>query len=93
MNDKSDEDAEERRNSADGGRSTSQPSALLSQLLSSNGPSASGRSQEETNNYLEKIAGVKRKLEEAKAANNAKRSTPDSQQVSIELFFSFHFTR
>lgn len=86
LNDKSDEDAEEnRRNSGDGNRGVSQPSALLSQLLSSsNGPSGNGRQQESSDNYLERIAGVKRKFEEAKGvANNSKRATPENQQVCI----------
>ncbi|RVE48635.1 hypothetical protein evm_006706, partial [Chilo suppressalis] len=84
LNDKTDEDARERRNSGDGSRSSSQPSALLSQLLSSsNGPSGNGRSQEGSDNYLERIAGVKRKLEEVKvAANSVKRATPENQQVT-----------
>ncbi|XP_060803001.1 transcription initiation factor TFIID subunit 4 isoform X2 [Amyelois transitella] len=81
LNDKSDEDGEDRRNSD--GRNTSQPCALLSQLLSSsNGPSGNGRSQDSSDNYLERIAGVKRKLEEKGAAANAKRATPENQQVS-----------
>ena len=85
LNDKSDEDAEEnRRNSADGNRGVSQPSALLSQLLSSsNGPSGNGRQQENSENYLERIAGVKRKFEEGNKGvpSNSKRATPENQQV------------
>ncbi|KAL4713486.1 hypothetical protein ACJJTC_010471 [Scirpophaga incertulas] len=46
---------------------------------------ATGNGQNGTDNYLERISGVKRKLQEAKAAaNNAKRATPESQQVLIE---------
>lgn len=60
----------------------SQPSALLSQLLSSsNGPSGNGRTQESSDNYLERIGAVKRKLEEKGSVGNAKRATPESQQV------------
>lgn len=83
MNDKSDEDGEEgRRNSTDGSRGTSQSSALLTQLLSNNnGPSSNGRSQE-NDMYMDRIAGMKRKFEESKAStSNAKRATPENQQV------------
>ncbi|CAH0748970.1 unnamed protein product [Diatraea saccharalis] len=84
LNDKTDEDARERRNSGDGGRSSSQPSALLSQLLSSsNGPSGNGRSHDGSEGYMERIAGVKRKLDEVKVTvNNVKRATPENQQVT-----------
>ncbi|XP_047042032.1 nuclear receptor coactivator 2-like isoform X3 [Helicoverpa zea] len=86
LNDKSDEDAEEnRRNSGDGNRGVSQPSALLSQLLSSsNGPSGNGRQQDNSDNYMERMAGVKRKFEETNkgAPSNPKRSTPENQQVT-----------
>lgn len=93
LNDKSDEDAEEnRRNSGDGNRGVSQPSALLSQLLSSsNGPSGNGRQQENSENYLERIAGVKRKFEEGNkgVANNSKRATPENQQVCNIFIYLF----
>ncbi|XP_053608193.1 uncharacterized protein LOC128673996 isoform X3 [Plodia interpunctella] len=79
LNDKSDEDGDDRRQLDS--RNTSQPCALLSQLLSSsNGPSGNGRSQDSTDNYLERIRAVKHKLEE-KGAGNAKRpATSESQQ-------------
>ncbi|GBP73841.1 hypothetical protein EVAR_86361_1 [Eumeta japonica] len=84
LNDKSDEDNEERRNSNENSRTVPQPSALLTQLLSnSNGPSSNGRSQDSSDIYLERLAGVKRKFEEPKGQpQNVKRATPEMQQVT-----------
>ncbi|XP_026746437.1 nuclear receptor coactivator 2-like [Trichoplusia ni] len=85
LNEKTDEDAEEnRRNSADGTRGVSQPSALLSQLLSSsNGPAGNGRPHDSSENYLERMAAVKRKFDDAKGmSSSSKRATPENQQVT-----------
>lgn len=89
LNEKTDEDAEEnRRNSADGNRGVSQPSALLSQLLSSsNGPSGNGRPHDSSENYLERMAAVKRKFDDAKGmSSSSKRATPENQQVKRIVF-------
>lgn len=91
MNDKSDENAEDSRRNNNDHRTTSQPSALLTQLLSSsNGPSNNGRTQDSTDNYLERLAGgVKRKFDEAKGSSlNVKRATPETQQVRIKYIVS-----
>lgn len=66
------------------GCSTSQPSVLSLLLLNTNGPSNANRSQDHTDNYLERMAnaGMKRKFEDAKGApGNVKRATPENQQV------------
>ncbi|KOB78944.1 Steroid receptor coactivator, partial [Operophtera brumata] len=66
LSEKTDDDAEDSRRNSNENRGVSQPSALLSQLLSnSNGPN-NGRSQDASDSYLERIGGIKRKFEEAK---------------------------
>lgn len=84
LSEKTDDDAEDSRRNSHENRGVSQPSALLSQLLSnSNGPN-NGRSQDASDSYLERIGGIKRKFEEAKGMTlNVKRATPENQQVRI----------
>nr|XP_032529713.1 uncharacterized protein LOC116779506 isoform X8 [Danaus plexippus plexippus] len=87
LNDKSDEDGDEsRRNSTDSSRGPSQTSVLSQLLSNSNGPSSNGRSQEGSDMYMDRIAGMKRKFEESKASSsNIKRVTPENQQKTSQV--------
>lgn len=85
LSEKTDDDAEDSRRNSNENRGVSQTSVLSQLLSNSNGPN-NGRSQSNNDNdsYLERIGGIKRKFDEAKAMTlNIKRATPENQQVRI----------
>lgn len=90
LSEKTDDDAEDGRRNSNENRGVSQTSVLSQLLSNSNGPN-NGRSQASDNDsYLERIGGIKRKFDEAKAMTlNIKRATPENQQVRLLGYKSY----